>query len=113
MAAAFSAGGAGGIRTPEGLAPQHAFQACALNHSATAPFKECVGTIINTHPDASRNSIWAGSVLAHLQCGHEGVIGNLDLAEGAHALFAGLLFFQQLALAGHVAAVTFGGDVLA
>ena len=26
-----------GIRTPEGLTPQHAFQACALNHSAIPP----------------------------------------------------------------------------
>ena len=30
-------GGGTGIRTPEGLAPQHAFQACALNHSAIPP----------------------------------------------------------------------------
>lgn len=29
-------GGAGGIRTLEGIT-QHAFQACALSHSATAP----------------------------------------------------------------------------
>jgi hypothetical protein len=30
-------GGETGIRTPEGLSPQHAFQACALNRSATSP----------------------------------------------------------------------------
>ena len=30
-------GGGTGIRTPEGLSPQHAFQACALNRSATPP----------------------------------------------------------------------------
>lgn len=30
--------GQGGIRTREGLAPPHAFQACALSHSATRPY---------------------------------------------------------------------------
>ena len=30
-------GGGRGIRTPEGREPQHAFQACALNHSAIPP----------------------------------------------------------------------------
>ena len=30
-------GGAGGIRTHVKLSPKHAFQACAFNHSATAP----------------------------------------------------------------------------
>ena len=30
-------GGVGGIRTLEGVATQHAFQACALNRSATTP----------------------------------------------------------------------------
>ena len=30
-------GGAGGIRTLGGVTTQHAFQACALNHSATTP----------------------------------------------------------------------------
>ena len=34
---AFSFGGEGGIRTLEGRKPQHAFQACALNRSATSP----------------------------------------------------------------------------
>jgi hypothetical protein len=32
--------GWGGIRTPETLSSQHAFQACALNHSATHPGKQ-------------------------------------------------------------------------
>ena len=30
-------GGHGGIRTLEGVTTQHAFQACALNHSAIPP----------------------------------------------------------------------------
>src|SRR3981081_970643 len=33
-----SAGGQGGIRTRGGCYTTHAFQACALNHSATCPF---------------------------------------------------------------------------
>tara|TARA_B100000902_G_scaffold51760_1_gene58475 strand:- start:1314 stop:1445 length:132 start_codon:yes stop_codon:yes gene_type:complete len=31
-------GGENGIRTHERIAPLHAFQACAFNHSATSPF---------------------------------------------------------------------------
>jgi hypothetical protein len=38
---------------------------------------------------------------------------DLDLAELAHPLFALLLFFQELALAGHIATIAFGEDVLA
>ncbi len=34
-----TSGGGRGIRTPEGREPQHAFQACALNHSAIPPSK--------------------------------------------------------------------------
>ena len=30
-------GGENGIRTHERIAPLHAFQACAFNHSATSP----------------------------------------------------------------------------
>src|SRR5882724_9000435 len=32
-----AAGGERGIRTPGGFKPTHAFQACALNHSAISP----------------------------------------------------------------------------
>src|SRR5436190_22515598 len=38
---------------------------------------------------------------------------DLDLAELTHPLFAFLLLVEQLALAGHVAAIAFGQDVLA
>ena len=34
-------GGASGIRTHVRLSPKHAFQACAFNHSATAPALAC------------------------------------------------------------------------
>src|SRR4029077_7049749 len=43
----------------------------------------------------------------------EGFLRDVDLAELAHALLAFLLLVQELALAGHVAAIAFGGDVLA
>ena len=33
----FLDGGENGIRTHERIAPLHAFQACAFNHSATSP----------------------------------------------------------------------------
>ena len=38
-------GGEGGIRTPDTREGTHAFQACALNHSATSPAakQHCVG----------------------------------------------------------------------
>ena len=39
-------------------------------------------------------------------------MGNLHLADPAHALLARLLLVQELALAGHVAAVALGGHVL-
>jgi len=32
-------GGENGIRTHERIAPLHAFQACAFNHSATSPYQ--------------------------------------------------------------------------
>src|SRR5829696_1537076 len=41
----------------------------------------------------------------------EGFLRNLDCAEGFHALFAFLLFFEKFAFAADVAAVAFGGDV--
>src|SRR5204862_5066583 len=49
----------------------------------------------------------------HLEGGDEGFLGDLDFAELAHALLAGLLLVEELALAAHVAAVALGGDVLA
>ena len=47
------------------------------------------------------------------QHGDEGFLGDADFAELFHALFALFLFFEEFALAGDVAAVAFGGDVLA
>src|SRR5579862_647278 len=47
------------------------------------------------------------------QDGHEGFLRQLDAPDALHALFAGLLLLEQLALAGDVAAVAFGEDVLA
>src|SRR5437016_12650968 len=54
-----------------------------------------------------------GSAVAHAEGGDEGGLRDLDLAELAHPLFAFLLLFEELALAGHVAAVAFGEHVLA
>ena len=52
-------------------------------------------------------------LLLHFQRGDEGLLRNLDAAELAHLLLAFLLLLQELALAGHVAAVAFRGHVLA
>ena len=48
-----------------------------------------------------------------LEDGHEGALGDLDGADLAHAFLAFLLLFEELALAGNVAAVALGGNVLA
>src|SRR5690349_12662976 len=48
----------------------------------------------------------------HLECGDEGALRDLDLAELPHALLALLLLLQKLALARDVAAIAFGGDIL-
>src|ERR1700748_3810467 len=49
----------------------------------------------------------------HLQRGNEGFLRDVDLAELPHLLLAFLLLLQNLALARDVAAVAFGGGVLA
>src|SRR6266511_4081155 len=49
----------------------------------------------------------------YLQRRDERLLRDFHLAELAHALLALLLLLQELALARHVAAVAFGGDVLA
>src|ERR1700744_4177177 len=51
------------------------------------------------------------SILIHLQRGDEGFLRDVDLAELAHLLLALFLLVEELALAGDVAAVAFGGDV--
>src|SRR5205085_7821478 len=48
-----------------------------------------------------------------LQDGEERLLGDLDVADLLHALLAGLLLLQQLALARDVAAVALGDHVLA
>src|SRR5690606_2326739 len=60
-----SAGGQRGIRTLDRLAPIHAFQACAFNHSATCPERRVMaGAAIGRK---ARNSRRADSVL---NCAH-------------------------------------------
>src|SRR5213080_1739303 len=49
----------------------------------------------------------------HLQRGDESLLRDFYFAELAHALLSCLLLLQELALARHIAAVAFGGDVLA
>ena len=51
--------------------------------------------------------------LIHLQHGEEGRLRHLDIADLAHTLFTALLFFEQFALAGDVAAVALRRHILA
>src|SRR5665213_1098019 len=53
------------------------------------------------------------SIRIHLQRRDEGLLRDIHLAELAHLLLALFLLVEELALAGGVAAVAFGGDVLA
>ena len=53
------------------------------------------------------------SLVFLLQDGHEGFLGDVDGADGLHALLGFLLFLEELALSAAVAAVAFGGDVFA
>src|ERR1700721_3425592 len=53
------------------------------------------------------------AALADLQNSQECLLGNVDAADAFHALFALFLFFEQLALARNVAAITFCNNVLA
>src|SRR5436305_11986015 len=52
-------------------------------------------------------------VVAHAEGGDEGFLGDADAAVFAHAFLALFLLLEELALARRVAAVAFGGDVLA
>src|SRR5690606_28968782 len=58
-------------------------------------------------------NLWPTLLVAHFQGGDESLLGDVDIAELAHAGFALLLLFEQLALARGVAAIAFGGHVLA
>src|ERR1700730_11267371 len=61
---------------------------------------------------SSRRFIFGPSPI-HLQRRDKSFLRNLDLAELPHLLLARLLLFQQLALAGDVAAIAFRGHILA
>src|SRR5580658_6059763 len=52
-------------------------------------------------------------VLSHSQHRQEGLLRNIDLPNAFHAFLAFFLFFQEFALAGDIAAVALGNDVLA
>src|SRR6185295_19244911 len=55
----------------------------------------------------------ASRIRTRLEHREEGLLGDLDRAHHLHALLAFLLLLEELALAGDVAAVALGGDVLA
>src|ERR1700683_3926436 len=51
------------------------------------------------------------AVFADLENGQESLLRDIDAADPFHSFFAFLLFFEELAFAGNVAAVAFGNDV--
>ena len=57
--------------------------------------------------------VWPVDLITRFKNCHEGFLRNIHRPHALHALFAFLLLFQELALAGDVAAVAFGGDVFA
>src|SRR6267143_3164443 len=67
------------------------------------------GVVRTTSP---RKAVWM-TRLVNLQHRQEGFLRNLDGAHLLHALLSFFLLLQELALAGDVAPVALGGDVLA
>ena len=63
-------------------------------------------------PNESRGE-GQGVLFVQLEDGHEGFLGDFHAAQLTHAFFALLLLFEQLLLAGDVAAVAFGKNILA
>ena len=49
--------------------------------------------------------------LLRLEDFDEGFLGDVDLANAFHALFAFFLFLEELAFASDIAAVAFRGDI--
>jgi Zn-dependent protease len=55
----------------------------------------------------------AAKRVAELERRDECFLGDIDAPDGFHAFFAFLLFFEELALSGDIAPITFRGDVFA
>ena len=52
-------------------------------------------------------------VAGDFQDGEEGFLGDVDLADALHAVFAFFLFFKEFAFAGNVSAIAFGEHIFA
>ena len=52
-------------------------------------------------------------LFADFEAGEEGFLGDVDLADALHALFAFFLFVEEFLFAGDVASVALGDDVFA
>src|SRR5581483_1608137 len=68
---------------------------------------------VNSETEYDHEFQLACRLFVHFQHGEEGLLRDLDLADALHALLAFLLFFEQLAFARDVAAVTLRQHVLA
>src|SRR5205814_10104712 len=74
------------------------------------PKRDCIADNYDPAANAQTNSLTA---LAYLQHRQKRLLWNIPSPDALHALLTFFLFFQQLALAGDVAAVAFGEHVLA
>src|ERR1035437_143313 len=61
----------------------------------------------------SRRSVCRVATSVKAEHRHEGLLGDLDIADALHPRFTRLLLLEELALARDVAAVALGDDVLA
>src|SRR3984885_12368332 len=85
---------------------------CRLAGERGAESSTVTGSDLGSAAIANR-SREASLVAAAFEHRQEGLLRNFDLAELLHPLLAFALLLQQLALAGDVAAIALGGDVLA
>src|SRR3954468_4034585 len=97
----------------------HVLHDCAVGRSGCAgyyAFSEMCSRTGGTATDGrgfiGRGLLFLAFFFARFEHGEEGLLRDVDLADRLHALLAFLLLFPELSLAGDVAAVTFGRDVL-
>src|SRR6266481_402201 len=79
---------------------------CPGARSASRAFSGCTLEMLRTGSATA-------ALLPDLEQGQESLLRNLDASDLFHPLFAFLLLLEQLSFSRDVAAVTFGGDVLA
>src|SRR5215210_8356578 len=99
-------------RSPSAAAPQRCSatsSASASSASRATPRHDAYLNLAQRRSDTHRRE----QLVLEAQRGDERLLRDLDAADLLHAPLARLLLLEQFALAGHVAAVALGDDVLA